>query len=439
MAFDRTGAHTRPDLHLSFNSEDNFMKFRIWMWMSVMNLFATLVLAPVAIQSAQAQTYQVIYNFTGGQDGKQPEAGLTIDQAGRLYGTTLQGGNTGGSCGANGCGTVFRLEPQGASWTLKPLYNFQGGADGSFPYARVIFGPDGSLYGTTAGGGTNGLGTVFNLRPFAGVCKSALCPWKETVIHSFGGADGRAPDAEVVFDQAGNMYGTTSEGGTYGGGTVFELMPQTGGGWTEKVLYSFMGGSDDGANPASGLIFDQSGNLWGTTLGGGYSSGTVYQLTPSGGGWQENFLHKFQYMGDGASPKGGLVLDNSGGLYGTTAAGELERGYYGGTLFQITGSNGRWRLTTQCDFWGWGYYQNVPGPEASLAIGPTGSLYGTTFTYPTGYGSVFEGCSPVHDFTGGADGANPISNVVFDRNGHLYGTTLNGGADGGGTVWEITP
>jgi uncharacterized repeat protein (TIGR03803 family) len=193
-----------------------------------------------------------------------------------------------------------------------------------------------------------------------------------------------------------------------------------------------MGGSSDGANPVSGVTFDQSGSLWGTTLYGGYSFGTVYQLAPSGGGWQETFLYRFEFRG-GAYPIGGLVL-GSGDLYGTTEAGEPLHGYYGATLFQIRGSNGGWTLTPQCFFLG-----TAPGPEASLAIGPDGALYGTTFG-GGGNGSVFGShCRSVHDFTGGAGGANPVSNVVFDSNGHLYGTTLNGGADGGGVVWEITP
>jgi len=416
------------------------MKSRTWTWMTASYLLAALSLTIVfaLTPSAEAQTYRVIYNFTGGQGGRQPEAGLTIDHAGRLYGTTLLGGNTGGSCGANGCGTVFRLEPQGSGWVFTPLYNFQGGTDGSSPYARVIFGPDGGLYGTTAGGGTNGLGTVFNLRPPATFCRSVSCPWTETVIHSFGGADGTQPQAEVVFDQAGNMYGTTVFGGALGQGSVYELT-RSGGGWMERVLYSFMGGSSDGANPVSGVIFDQSGNLWGTTFLGGRGAGTAYQLTPSGGGWQESFLHKFEYSVDGALPQGGLVLD-SGDLYGTTERGELLRGYFGGTLFQIRHSTGGWTLSTQCVFLGTDYNRDL-GSEASLAIGPDGTLYGTTINYSNGLGSVFGSrsrCSSVHDFTGGAGGAHPVSNIVFGSNGHLYGTTLDGGADSWGVVWEIT-
>ena len=415
------------------------MKSRTWTWMTALCPLGALALTImfVLILSAEAQTYRVIYNFTGGQGGRQPEAGLTIDHAGRLYGTTLLGGNTGGSCGANGCGTVFRLEPQGSGWVFTPLYNFQGGTDGSSPYARVIFGPDGGLYGTTAGGGTNGLGTVFNLRPPATFCRSVPCPWTETIIHSFGGADGTQPQAEVVFDQAGNMYGTTVLGGALGQGSVYELT-RSGGAWTEHVLYSFMGGSSDGANPVSGVTFDQSGNLWGTTLVGGRTYGTVYQLAPSGGGWQETFLHKFSYVVDGAYPQGGLVLD-SGDLYGTTERGALLHGYFGGTLFQIRHLIGGWILSTQCVFEGTDYNRDV-GSEASLAIGPDGNLYGTTIKYSNGLGSVFgSGCRSVHDFTGGAGGANPVSNVVFGSNGHLYGTTTAGGADGGGVVWEITP
>jgi uncharacterized repeat protein (TIGR03803 family) len=442
MSFGKAGHGTKALAGTAFlptkrKSRGGNMKPRRWtLAVSCLSVLAVTTVFALAL-SAKAQTYNVIYNFTGGQDGGQPEAGLTIDQAGRLYGTTRLGGNTGGNCGGNGCGTVFRLETQGSGWIFTPLYDFQGGADGSSPQARVIFGPDGSLYGTTAAGGINGGGTVFRLRPPAIVCRTAFCPWTETVLYSFGGSqDGATPEAEVVFDQAGNMYGTTYGGGVSGTGAVYELMP-SGGGWTESVLYSFAGGND-GANPSSAVVLDQSGNLYGTTIvGGEWHVGTVYQLTPSAGGWQEKVLQQFLFSSTGAYPQGGLTLSSSGQeLYGTTSRGELLHGYYGGTVYVLRRSGGGWQFSTQCSELG---PPDTIGSRASLTFGPDGYLYGTTYKYRRGNGSVSRSCDSVYDFAGGVDGANPVSNVVFDSNGHMYGTTLNGGANGDGLVWEITP
>src|SRR5208337_475040 len=201
-------------------------------------------------------------------------------------------------------GTVFGLSKKGSNWILNPLYTFAGGNDGAVPYARVIFGPDGSLYGTTYNGGGGGdSGTVFNLKPYPTACKTALCGWQETVLYRFsGGSDGANPGGgDLIFDQAGNLYGTTVNGGAYGAGTVFELMPFQGG-WTESVLHSFSG--TDGAFPSAGLIFDKNGNLYSTTVGGGstpYGCGTVFKLTASGSGWRENVLYNFQCGNDGGN------------------------------------------------------------------------------------------------------------------------------------------
>ncbi len=184
----------------------------------VVVLFALLVLMS---PSAQAQTYKVLYNFTGQQDGGAPYAGLTMDRAGNFYGTTQGGGK--------GNGTVFKLASKGPGWIFTPLYSFQGSPDGAQPLARVIFGPDGSLYGTTSGGGA-GYGTVFKLQPSPIACKTALCPWSETVLYRFtGGNDGGNPqNGDLLIDQSGTIYGTTLNGGAYGHGAVFSLTPSHG-------------------------------------------------------------------------------------------------------------------------------------------------------------------------------------------------------------------
>jgi uncharacterized repeat protein (TIGR03803 family) len=261
------------------------------LWMTlVATAIATLLI--VAATPAHAQTLTVLYNFGNGPVGSEPDSGLIVDHTGSLYGTTYDGGT-------QDYGTVYRLSRAGSGWTVTPLYSFLGGTDGAYPVADVAFGPNGTLYGTTSGGGNGGYGTVFNLRPPASVCKTVLCPWTETVLYRFtGGSDGGFGNfpygyADVlVFDRAGNVYGTTPNGGAYGYGVVFKLT-QSGGSWTESVLWSFTGG-DDGANPLSGVIFDSAGNLYGTAESGGtHGEGVVYELSPSESGWTQSTLYSF--------------------------------------------------------------------------------------------------------------------------------------------------
>src|SRR5271165_1063128 len=304
----------------------------------------TVLLTP----SAQAQTYTVLYDFTGGVDGGNPYAGLTADGAGKFYGTSFYGGA--------GYGAVLELRRAGTGWLITPLYNFKGGeGDGAGPYATLTIGPDGTLYGTTGSGGGSGCsifgysgcGTVFSLRPPPTACKTALCGWTETVLHRFQThSEGEAPFGAVIFDQAGNLYGTTNGGGlNYG--VVYELTP-SGQGWNESVLYKFTGQSD-GNQPWAGLVFDKAGNLYGTTVYGGdlscYSGtgcGTVFRLTPSPSGWTENTLYRFHYGGDGEEPFGGLIFDSVGNLYG----GNLLGSGGGGTIFRLSSTGGVWTLTT---------------------------------------------------------------------------------------------
>jgi uncharacterized repeat protein (TIGR03803 family) len=394
-------------------------------------LSTVFALAVLMFPSAQAQTYQVIHSFTGGQDGGSPYAGLSLDKGGNLYGTTFGGGTS-------GSGAVFQLKRKNSSFVFNPLYSFAGGSDGANPEARVIFGSDGALYGTTRGGYPNGLGTVFKLRPSPSACKSALCSWTETVLYSFkGGTDGAYPGfGELIFDRAGNIYGTTLSGGNNGSnGTVYQLTP-SGSGWTEGVLYRFA--VNDGAMPVSGVILDNAGNLYGTTIAGGLSnSGTVFQLTyAAGSGWTETFLYSFRGGNDGNLPIGGLVFDSSGNLYGTTSNGGQGGG---GTVFKLTPSGGGWTYSLVYSFTG-GYQC---GPWGTLLM-DGGNLYGTTVCDGAkNAGNVFKltpsgTYTSLYDFAGGSDGKNPYCRVVFDANGNLYGTAYAGG-QGYGVVWEITP
>lgn len=401
--------------------------------------------------SAEAQTFTVIHNFTL-DDGAYPLTGLTMDVAGNLYGTTARGGH--------GYGTVFELKHSGNGWLLNTLYNFAGvrNSDGGFPYGRVTIALDGTLYGTTEEGGNdngcynNGCGTVFRLRPAPAAPKSAQVPWDEAVLYHFAGySDGYFPAGDLTFDQSKNLYGTAFAGGSHDLGVIYELTP-SGGGWTKTILYSAKGGNHDGARPQAGVVFDGSSNLYGvfscnSIYGEGY--GAVYQLSRSGSGWTERIIHEFTGGIDGGNPFGGLILDSSGNLYGTTSLGG---GGGGGTVFELTPFNGNWSFNTLYAFPGCGQC----GPSDKLSMDSAGSLYGTTIQDGAyGLGSVFKltpsndgwNYTSLHDFCAGgypcSDGSRPVSNLVFDAMGNLYGTTKNGGSlectDGCGVVFKITP
>ncbi len=396
-------------------------------------LAIVLLLAVAVTQLAQAQTFNVIHAFTGGKDGATPYGGLTIDKAGNLYGTAQVGGA--------GFGTVFKLANTNYGWVFSTLYEFAGGNDGAEPFARPIFGPDGTLYGTTQQGGS-GYGTVFNLRPPPNaICGSIPCPWTETVLYRFtGGSDGAYPGSKVTFDQAGNIYGTANRGGAQGYGVVYKLVA-SGGTWSETVIYSFEGGADQ-SSPVAGVIFDESGNLYATSSGfwiGG--NGAAFQLTPSGSGWTENTLHTFQGGNDGSEPNAGFIFDNAGNLYSTTAIAGSRNG---GTAFELSPSDGGWTYSVIYSFAG-----NGPlGPRGDLILDQAGNLYGTTsYDGMHGQGSVFKLTSSngswtetdLYDFTGGADGGDLYGGLVFDASGNLYGTASTGGANGYGVAFEITP
>ena len=396
-----------------------------------------------ATEAVQAQTYQVIHNFTGGVDGQEPNFGLTIDAAGNLYGTTFEGDT--------GTGTAYKLVHRSTGWALTPLYVFTIASKGVIPYSTLVIGRDGKLYGTTAFGGIGpclayghtGCGTVFTLQNPVTFCHTSYCPWIETPLYKFsGGADGSNPyGGALVFDQAGNVYGTTYGGGT-GSGVVYKLTP-AGSGWTESVLYTFAGGSD-AASPGAGVTLDQAGNLYGTTAAGGaFGGGTVYELSPSGSGWTKRTLHSFQQQQDGGNPYAGVILDPAGNLYGATQYGGSGGG---GTVFEMSPSGDSWIFTTLYSFIGSGG-GHAKGPVADLVMDAGGNLYGTTGgdgTYR--FGSVFKlthggggwTYTSLHDFTGGSDGNLPRSNLVFDGSGNLYSTAY-GGVDGNGVVFQITP
>jgi uncharacterized repeat protein (TIGR03803 family) len=407
-----------------------------------MFVLVTLAILLLASPCARGQSYTVLHQFTGGPDGGAPYAGLTMDAAGNFYGTTC-----GSVCGssANSLGTVFRLSQHGTSWVLTNLHTFHGGDDGAGPTGRVIFGPDGALYGTTfAGGGTGcggaGCGTVFRLTPPPSVAPSAMNNWRANVIYRFQGApDAWGPElGDVAFDSAGNLYGTTTYGGSSDLGTVFQLTP-AGSGWTESVLHSFT--FDDGAYPSATLSvssLQNSTRLIGTaSIGGqgvcfGAGCGTVFQLSSSQSGWIENIVYYFTGGDDGGNPMSG-----SDGVFASGSWG----GRNGGGTALLIASHGLF----QFGFTGSTNY--FSGPWNSF-VATNGLIYGTTYADGAhGQGSVayLYGCAgwsggSVYDFTGQQDGANPISNLVPVGTSPvvLYGTTSAGGAHGAGVIFALT-
>jgi uncharacterized repeat protein (TIGR03803 family) len=405
-------------------------------------LMLLILLLTFVAQPVDGQTFSVIHTFTGGWDGANPWSGLTMDGAGNLYGTTGNGGA--------GFGTVFKLSRKNSGWVLSQPYRFKGRPDGAAPAAPVVFGPDRNLYGTTESGGLGtvfggmGTGTVFKLQPPATACTTSGCPWKETVLYRFMGENGGwSPSSGIVFDPAGNIYGATTSGGDdscapgQGCGVVYKLTPSADG-WTESVLYTFTGGSD-GKYPY-GLLRDQAGSLYGIAGNGGtYGYGVVYKLTPSNGVWAQTIVHSFQASeGTGLF---GLMLDQTGNLYGTASQGGP---YNGGTVFELTPFNGSWVFSLLYSF------PDVlnPGPEGGVIMDHAGNLYGTLYG-----GVIFEltlsdGTWTERDLYvfnwNGSDGWWPFTGLVFDADGNLFGTAPNGGNPqpcnaGCGTVFEFTP
>jgi uncharacterized repeat protein (TIGR03803 family) len=386
---------------------------------SAVFLAVALGTLPFAAPPAPAQTFNVIYSFTGGADGGNPLAGFIIGPQGELYGTTSVGGK-------HGAGTVFKISQSGAE---QVLYSFTGGADGANPNSSLIFDAAGNLYGTTYSGGSAGAGAVFKVTQ-AGA---------ESVLYSFsGGTDGSNPQSKLTSDAAGNLYGTTYYGGAYAGGTVFELT-----GSTEKVLHSF-GNGTDGKNPTAGITLTKKGVVFGTTSAGGTSGyGTVFRLEDLESGWNETILHSFAMLTDGATPYAGLVFDSSDNLYGTTTDGG-SGGDGGGTVFELSNADRTWTFKTLDVLAGSG----ISGTYRNVLLDASGNIYATTHcdgTYSSGtvYKLTPSGTSwnysPLYVFTGQDDGFYSFSNLVFDAQGNLYGTTKNGGSGGYGVVFKITP
>ncbi len=343
---------------------------------------------PAAGKTAWGES--VLYAFTGGADGGRPVAPVVADPAGNLYGVTSTGGSP--SC-AGGCGTVFRLAPPAAgqsAWTLSVLHSFAGAPDGATPAAGLALDKAGNLYGTTEAGGAFGdvqfaTGTVFKLTKPAGAGA-----WSETILHSFKASktDGASPTGELILDSAGNLYGTTDYGGSgieplpgfVGSGTAFELeKPVTGTTWKSVILHSFSNDLFDGAIPAGRLVFDSAGNLYGlTAIGGHLEDGAIFKLSPpgkAGKAWKHKILYSFNGT-NGAYPLHGLVL-SQGDLYGTASRGGPSTvcGSNGcGTVFKFA-PNSR-ALTVLHSFTGTA--GDGATPLGDVVFDAAGTLYTTT-------------------------------------------------------------
>lgn len=419
----------KPEKHWSLGSS------RI----AVRSLAVTLILifATLTAKPAAAQKYKVLHTFTGGADGGQPLfVKLIRDASGNLYGTTQLGGTA-------GHGTVFRLDSRGKETVL---YSFSGGFDGASPAAGLVRDKAGNLYGTTQGGGSpcfegeGGCGVVFEL----------TAAGQYVLLHSFlgviGGGDGGFPNASLLRDTGGNLYGTTTGGGIStaecqeGAGTVFK-MEQADGSWTEILLYSFSCTGADGMFPYGSLIAGLAGSLYGTTTGGGTCGGagldrcgTVFELRPRADGWTHAVHHGFAGGADGAALWDGLVRDSLGNFYGTTQLG----GAFGfGTIFRLDAS---FKKTVLHSFTG----SDGAYPIAGLVRDKAGNLYGTAKEGGTSLvGTVFRldsagNLTVLHNFTGGSDGAYPFG-PLLRVGAALYGTTNAGGAQNMGTVFRLSP
>jgi uncharacterized repeat protein (TIGR03803 family) len=414
---------------------------------------ALLIAILAASLTVIAQTETTLHDFTAGADGANPLAGLIVDSAGNLYGTTS---------GNSSAPTIFEISPpsSGGPAILTTLYTLNGTTDGDFIWAPLIRDSSGNLYGTTFASG----GTVFELSP-----PVAGGSWTYQVLYSFtGGADGGYPAAGLLMDLSGNLYGTTENGGNANNGVVFELSPPSmgGGTWTETVIYRFGSRTNDASVPAAAVTLGQAGRLYGTTFyGGAHNAGAVFALVPPtapGGAWTEHVLYSFPGGRQGSNPGSSLVFDAAGNLYGTSADEAENENCSGvppcGRVYELSPSNpaGAW---TYSDLWVFTGGSDGSNPYDNVTFDKKGNIYGTTAFGGVGGGTVFELSPPaapggawtettLHQFTVGVGGSRSWGDVVFGKDGRLYGTTLTDGimrcstsfGDGGcGTVFGLRP
>jgi len=379
-----------------------------------------------------ASATKLVYSFGGSADGEYTDTELVRDSAGNLYGTSVQGGVFGG-------GTVFQVTPAGAHTVL---YDFTGGADGGEPYKGVTLDAEGNLYGTavTGGGGSceGGCGVVYKLSNSGGT-------WNQTVIHTFTGSDGSGPGSPVAIDKNGDVFGTTPTGGANGIGVVYQLREDVGA-WKFRVIHTFTGGDDSGGGSASRLLIDAAGNLFGVcTVGGANGFGTVFEMSLHQGLWQLTTLYAFKDSPDGALPYGGLIADKAGNFYGTTyyaGANDL------GTVYQLTKINGAWTERVLYSFQGG---SDGGSPISTLVADAAGNLYGTTSeggAAACGCGTIFKMSrdstgkwseTVAYRFPGTPQPGFAYNGLVADPSGIFYGATVHGGSGNDGAIYKFRP
>ncbi len=392
--------------------------------------------------------FNIIHDFTNDEAGQVgPSAGVAIDTAGNLYGST-------GSGGDYGQGLIYKLAENAGDWVLNRLYSFAGGSNGDEP-GDVILGPQGILYGGAGGGiqncgsdGTTDCGLVYSLRPSPTTCRAAPCSWSENVLYRFSGNTDAWGGIVSTSDSAGNLYGISEYGGAFGHGTVYELTSSHGS-WTEKILYSFTGGSD--GNEPDSLVMGHDGNLYGLTWGGGdnscsppYGCGVVFQLTATGGVWTESVIHTFSGDGDIVGPSG-LIQDSSGNLYGNNEHNSCINGYcdYYGMIFELSRANGGWDFAVLYDA-AWGHYEY--DTFNAQTIDAAGNFFGTGGSaYPYGsLGYIFELADDRPNYLVSFyldDDVHSIDvfyNLTLDANDNIYGTTARCGQYNKGTIWKLS-
>src|SRR5450432_1357385 len=389
---------------------------------AVFSLFAAVLI--LGIGASMASTTAVIYSFAGDEDGEYADTDVAIDLAGNLYGSTVLGGEIGG-------GTVWKLAPSGSSWVHTVLYSFSGGADGGEPYKGVTVDAAGNVYGTAVTGGAGscegGCGVAYKVTNSGGT-------WTQSVIHAFtGGADGSGPGARLAVDNRGNLYGMAPTGGDFGLGTIYQLHPNGDGTYKFKLLHTFTGGLDGATGSAGKMVFNNDHLYGAATTGGANGQGTVFELTPTARGeWDLKTLYSFKGEPDVGFPYGGLLFDQSGSIYGTS--------YYDGAndlggVYQLTPkADGNWKERVLYSF-----KSGSDGNSSisNLVFDAAGNLYGTTSEGGLGPGTIFKLArgtgatwteSLPHNFSGPPDGAFPYSGTVGDKAGSFYGATVHGGA-----------
>ena len=396
------------------------------------NVIAFTVFAVTVIASASSEKKLKALAPTS---GIYPYGAVTFDTSGNIYASA----STGGGALGQDQGTVFVLQPNANSgWVQSTLFAFKAPKlEGGVPKSNVVLDMGGNLYGTTAAGGLTKNGTVYKLTP------TSQGQWTESLLHAFNGDDGDTPN-DLTIDGQNDLYGTTQGGGSLSNGVVFEIAADTG---AYSVLYNFGLGNNDGKGPSGKLFQDSTGNLYGTTEAGGkYGYGVVFKLSPAGSGWNETIVYNFGVgLTDAKIPVGGVVMNGSGDIYGTTCYGGSE---LHGTVFVLSLSDEVW---TEQIIHNFGVSEGDGHcPLGAPLLDDSGNIFGTTISGGAkNQGTVFE-LSPsvgggqwtgkiLHNFNGGSDGAGPSSGLAVDGLENLYGTTTSGGKNNGGIVYQITP